>query len=115
MSEVLDFDLLPRLKNIYAQKLYYPSSSQRNDYKNLDLILKEPINWKLVEENYDEAIKHIVALKIGTMEPDVFVKRFSKDNYQHPVYKAIIEIGKVSKTNFMCRYLMSEELRIEIT
>lgn len=114
VSELLDFDLLPRLKNMYAQKLYYPSSSQRNDYKNLDLILKEPINWKLIEENYDEAVKHIVALKTGTMEPDVFVRRFSKDNYQHPVYKAIMEIGKVSKTNFICRCLMSEELRIEI-
>ncbi len=35
-------------------------------------------------------------------------------NYQHPVYRAIIEIGKASKTNFLCRYLMLEELRIEI-
>jgi hypothetical protein len=48
------------------------------------------------------------------MDPDVFVKRFSKDNYQHPVFKAIVEIGKVAKTNFLCRYLISEELRIEI-
>ena len=48
------------------------------------------------------------------MEPDVFVKRFSKDNYQNPVFKAIIEIGKVSKTNFICRYLISEVLRIEV-
>ena len=114
VSELLNFDLLPRLKNIYSQKLYYPSSSQKGEYKNLDLILKEPINWKLIEDNYDEAIKHVIALKIGTMEPDVFVKRFSKDNYQHPVYRAIIEIGKISKTIFLCRYLMLEELRIEI-
>jgi TnpA family transposase len=114
VSELLGFDLLPRLKNIYAQKLYYPSASHKCEYENLHLILKEPINWTLIEEHYDEAVKHIVALKIGTMEPDVFVKRFSKDNYQHPVYKAIIEIGKASKTIFMCRNLMSEELRIEI-
>jgi hypothetical protein len=72
VSELLNFYLLPKLKNIHAQKLYYPSSSQRNDYKNLDLILKVPISWKFIEDNYDEAIKHIVALKIGTMEPDVF-------------------------------------------
>lgn len=114
VSELLDFDLLPRLKNIYAQKLYYSSSSQKGEYNNLELILKAPINWKLIEDYYDEAIKHVIALKIGTMEPDVFVKRFSKDNYQHPVYRAIIEIGKISKTNFLCRYLMLEELRIEI-
>ncbi len=114
VSELLKFDLLPRLKNIYKQKLYYPYSSSKERYENLQGILKAPINWKLIDDYYDEAIKHIVALKIGTMEPDVFVKRFSKDNYQHPVYRAIIEIGKVAKTKFLCRYLMSEELRIEI-
>jgi TnpA family transposase len=43
-----------------------------------------------------------------------FVRRFSKNDYQHPGYRAIIEIEKVSKTNFLCRYLMLEELRIEI-
>lgn len=114
VSELLGFDLLPRLKNIYAQKLYYPSAGHKNEYENLISILKEPINWKLIEDYYDEAVKHIVALKVGTMETDVFVKRFSKDNYQHPVYLAIIEIGKASKTIFLCRYLMSEELRIEV-
>jgi len=114
VSELLIFDLLPRLKNICSQKLYYPSSSQKGEYKNLEKILKSPIKWKLIEDNYDEAVKYIVALKTGTMEPEVFVKRFSKDNYQHPVYQTIIEIGKVSKTNFLCRYLMLEELRIEI-
>jgi TnpA family transposase len=77
-------------------------------------ILKTSIDWQLIEDNYEEAVKHIVALRIGTMDADVFVKRFSQDNYQHPVCKAIIEIGKVAKTNFLCRYLMSEELRIEI-
>ena len=114
VSEFLAFDLLPRLKNIHSQKLYFPSQNQRSEYKNLDIILKEPINWKIIKENYHEAVKHIVAIKIGTMEADVFVKRFSKDNYRHPVYKAIIEIGKVAKTIFLCRYLMEEELRIEI-
>jgi TnpA family transposase len=76
------------------------NSTVPSEYKNLDLILKESIKWTLIEEHYDETIKHVVALKIGTMEPDVFVKRFSMDNYQHPVYRAIIEIGKISKTIF---------------
>ena len=114
VSELLGFELLPRLKNIHNQKLCYPSRGQKTEYKNLEKILNSEIDWKLIEDHYDEAVKHIVALKTGTMDPDVFVKRFNKDNYQHPVYKAIIEIGKVSKTNFLCRYLMEEELRIEI-
>jgi TnpA family transposase len=113
-SELLKIELLPRLKNIYAQKLFYPSSSHKSQYENLQLILKEPINWKLIEENYDEVIKHLAALKTGLVEPDVFVKRFSHDNFQHPVYRALIEIGKASRTIFLCKYLQSETLRIEI-
>ena len=114
IGELLSFDLLPRLKNIYEQKLYYPSVSKKDEYKNLEKILKDSIDWKLIEDNYDEAVKYAVALKTGTMEPDVFVKRFSSDNYQHPIYKTIVEIGKIGKTNFLCRYLMIEELRIEV-
>ena len=31
-----------------------------------------------------------------------------------PGHKAIIEMGKIKKTNFLCRYLDSEELRMEV-
>ena len=33
---------------------------------------------------------------------------------QHPTYKAFSELGKATKTIFLCRYLHSEELRREI-
>jgi len=113
-SHLLGFDLLPRLKNLNRQKLYYSSAKHKNNYPNLEAILKTSVNWDSMKESYDEVIKHAVALKLGTVDPDVLIKRFSKDNYTHPVYKALTEIGHVIKTIFLCKYLMSEELRIEI-
>lgn len=110
----LGFDLLPRIKGIHRQKLYYPSASHKNNYPNLETLLKSGINWQLIEENYDEYVKHVSALKTGTVDPDVLIKKFSKENYNHPVYKTLIEIGNAVKTIFLCRYLSSEELRIEI-
>lgn len=111
-SYLLHFDLLPRLKNIARQKLSYPGT--KSSYANLEKILKGPIHWDLIEEHYHEVIRLTAALKMGTAEPDVIIKRFSNDNYSHPVYQAMNEIGKAVKTIFLCRYLGSEALRIEI-
>jgi TnpA family transposase len=113
-SHGLNFDLLPRIKGINRQKLYYPTAAHKNNYPNLDAILKSTINWRLIEENYDEYVKHLAALKTGTVDADVLIKKFSKENYNNPVYKAFIEIGNAVKTIFLCRYLSSEDLRIEI-
>lgn len=110
----LKFDLLPRFKGLHRQKLYYPTARHKNYYPNLEPILKSPINWDRIEENYDEYAKHLIALKTGTVEADVLIKKFSHDNYNHPVYKALIEIGNAVKTTFLCRYLAHEALRIEI-
>jgi len=107
-------DLFPRLKNINKQKLYYPSPESKKDYPNLQKILKAPINWEQIANDYNEAVKHAVALKLGIVEADVMVKRFSNDNYEHPVYKVFTEVGKAKKTIFLCNYIQSEELRIEI-
>ncbi len=45
---LLGFQLLPRLKAIYEQKLYRPESGNPNAYPNLQLILTRPIKWDLI-------------------------------------------------------------------
>jgi TnpA family transposase len=113
-SNLFKFDLLPRLKRINRQKLYYWSGKDKSKYSNIEPILEAPIDKKAIEENYHQAVKHAVALKIGSVEPEVMVKHLSSYNDNHPAYKALIEIGKAAKTIFLCRYLSSESLRIEI-
>ena len=80
----------------------------------LDTILSTPIDWPLLHDNYNELVKYAVALKQGMVDSEVILKCFKAGNYQHPVYKAMMELGRAIKTIFLCRYLHSEELRIEI-
>ena len=42
------------------------------------------------------------------------MRRFTKHNSQHPIYKALCELGKALKTTFLCDYLRLESLRREI-
>ena len=111
---LLGFNLLPRLKGISSQKLYRPVSGRPDDYANLQPILIRPINWELIRQQYDEMIKFTTALRLGTAEPEAILRRFTRNNRKHPTYLALAELGKAVKTIFLCQYLLSEPLRIEI-
>jgi TnpA family transposase len=76
--------------------------------------LQLPIDWKLIYDNYDECVKYTTALKKSTAEAEVILSRFTKNGPMHPVYKAIMELGRVRETIFLCEYLNSETVRQEI-
>ena len=111
---LLGFKLLPRLKNIRKQKLYRPTKGEPDRYSNLQPILMRPINWELIEQQYDELIKFATALRLGTADAEVILRRFTQANVQHPSYKALAELGRALKTTFLCDYLRMESLRREI-
>ncbi len=113
-SDVLGFDLLPRLKAIARQKLYVCEKEDTSLYPHLTPILTRGIDWELIAQQYDEIIKYTAALKTGTAEPEAILRRFTRNNIQHPTYKALAELGKAIKTIFLCRYLHDESLRCEI-
>ena len=113
-TRLLGFELLPRLKAIHAQKLYRPEAGDPDAYPNLQLVLTRPINWALIREQYDEMVKYATALRLGTAETEAILRRFTRNNPQHPTYRALAELGKALKTIFLCRYLTSEALRREI-
>lgn len=111
---LLGFRLMPRLKAINKQRLYLPELGIAGDYPNLGPILTRPINWELIEQQYDEMVKYATALRVGTADSESILRRFTRNNAQHPTYGALAELGRAVKTIFLCEYLHSEALRREI-
>ena len=77
-------------------------------------MLTKPINWELIRQRYDQMVKYATAVCLGTGETEAILRRFTRNNVQHPTYKAFAELGKVVKTVFLCRYLHDEGVRCEI-
>jgi TnpA family transposase len=113
-ARLLGFQLLPRLKAIHAQRLYRPETGQADAYPHLRPVLSRSIDWELIRRQYDEMVKYATALRLGTAEAEAILRRFTRENVQHPTYKALTELGKAVKTVFLARYLSDVQLRREI-
>ena len=59
-------------------------------------------------------VRYATAMGRAHGRPEAILRRFTRNNVQHPTYKALAELGKAMKTTFLCRYLHDEALRREI-
>jgi TnpA family transposase len=101
---LLGFELMPRIKRIGSQKLSLPTTGQKPDFPNLQLVLAKAIDWELIRQQYDQMVKYATTLRLGTTEADTILRRFNRSSPQHPTQKALSELGRAVKTVFlMCQ------------
>ena len=60
-------------------------------------MLTKPIDWELIRQQYDQMVKYATALRLGTAETEAILRRFTRNNVQHPTYKALSELGRAVK------------------
>ena len=114
-AHLLGINLRPRIKGLGRIKLNkIDANMSQADYVNLQDVMDRPINWSLISEYYDEMVKHAAALFVGTAEVEVILKRFITENSKNPLYQALLELGRAIRTTYLCDYLSSKELRIEV-
>jgi TnpA family transposase len=93
--------------------LYRPTPGESDAYPRLAPVLTRPIRWSLVGEQYDMMIRYATAIRVGSATTEAILRRFTR-TVTHPVYQAMLEVGRAQKTIFIARYLRDRDLQREI-
>jgi TnpA family transposase len=65
-------------------QLHLLEPGRPDDYPRLQPVLTKPIRWELIRQQYDELVKLATALREGTAEAEAILRRFTRNNLQHP-------------------------------
>lgn len=111
---LLGVKLMPRLKRIKYETLYLPEKGMGERLPNLAGVLARPIRWDLIRQQYDDLVRHVVAVAEDTAPVDSILRRFNRYNRSNPTYRAFVELGKAEKTIFLSRYLPNADMQREV-
>ena len=111
------FDLLglrfsPRIKDLPDQSLYRLNKQVK--YQYLEPLLKGTINTKSILANYDDLLRLAGSLKLGWVTASLIISKLQGYTRQNSLTRALVEYGRLIKTLFILRYLLSENVRKEI-
>ena len=114
ITHLLGFSFAPRIKNFKEQQLYGTDTPKAYHTKGYKLLPKRKINFKIIEENWDDILRFILTIKSRRTSASQLLKRLTSYSKRHKLYTAIKEFGKIIKTDFLLTYIDDVELRQRI-
>lgn len=108
----------PRIKNYNDQLLYTFKDIPRNNYesKGYKILPSKSmyIDESIIKNQWENILRLLCSIKLGEAKASTILKRLSSYSKQHPLYKAMKEIGRIHKTIFLLRYYDEPPLRQNI-
>lgn len=105
----------PRIKNLKNQIRYTFRENPKNFYSSKKFVVLptalQYVDVRLIEEQWDNILRLLVTIKLRETTASIILKRLSSYSKQHPLYRALKQIGRIFKTYFILKYVDEVDLR----
>jgi TnpA family transposase len=101
----------PRLASIYKAQLYAIDTVAKFKALEYKIVPTQKVDYNLIIEHWDSILRLVTTIKLGHEKASTILRRLNSYSRQNPVYKALKELGRLYKTNYILRYISQEDLR----
>jgi TnpA family transposase len=109
LCHLLGFYFMPRIRDLKDQQLY--RLDRLVDYGVLTPLLTTTADLSIVEEQWDEMLRVALSLKRRTAPAHVIVQRLTNSFPADRLSRAMTNLGRIIKTQYILRYLTDRDLR----
>ncbi len=113
LSYALGIELMPRIRNWKDLTLF--RQDKESQYEHIDRLFSGEIDWELIEAHWKDVMRVIVSIRAGKILPSTLLRKLGNYSRKNRLYRAFREIGRAVRTEFLLRFLSSQDLRRQIT
>ena len=101
---LLGFEFAPRIRGLSRQQLCTFKNRKNYEEEGYALLPDRYIRENLIEDQWDEVLRFIATIQLKVTTASQLFKRLNSYSWQHPLYIAFKEFGKIPKTLFILKY-----------
>ena len=115
LFDLVGLRLSPRIAKLTQQRLWRPHPpSHYHRWPQAGPLLAHPVQTQLIDQHWDDLLRIGRSVTSGHVSAALLIARLQAGTRQHPLAKALIEYGKLQRTNHALRWFTDEAFRRRI-
>lgn len=109
LAHLLGINLFPRMRTWNDVAFYRPNDKVK--YENIDSLFTKTVDWDLIEVHWQDMMQVVLSIQAGKVLPSMLLRKLNSHNRRNKLYRAFRELGRVTRTLFLLRYISEADLR----
>src|ERR1017187_1245441 len=112
IAKLLGFDLCPRLKALKDRHLFLPRGTAIPE--SVREICSASVDLERIRSHWDDTVHLIASVHAGHTSAVYVTARYGSASRGDPLYEAVVHLGRLLRTVFLCDYFINDVFRREL-